>query len=330
MRVSIIIPVYNSAKFIERCLQSVFNQTYPNIECIIVDDCGIDGSMNLAKDVINDYRGNISFKYLYHEKNKGQSAARNTALRKVTGKYVFFLDSDDTIPSDSIETLMATATKHPDADFIQGNLLDETGRISKYGWNTILPEYCNTRDELEHYILSTVVFSAWNKVIKTSFIKKHDLYFPEGIIHEDLYWTYYLAKYAKAVGFINKGTYTYFTNANSTITNKSIDARIKRYTSRLIASNAFFADIKKQQETSRYQRLFIAGNLTSAMIEVAALHSLKHWCIFWQHVFRLYSSRTNLTIWQHTLFLFMMPPLCFPIRIKGWYWRVQRYIVNKI
>ena len=330
MKVSIIIPVYNVAPYIKRCLQSVVDQTYTDLECILVDDCGSDNSVEVAKEFIKDYSGNITFSFLSHDRNRGQSAARNTALKYATGEYVFFLDSDDAIPPESIETLWAIAVRHPDADFIQGNLLDEAGYINKYGWKSTLPDYCNTHDELEHYMLSVVVYSAWNKLIKATFLKKHGLYFPEGIIHEDLYWTFFVAKHAKAVGFVNKGTYIYFINDNSTITNVSSQARIRRYSSRLYASEAFCADLDKEKDSTKCQRHFIAGNLTCAMIEVANLHSLKHWSIFWRHIHKLYASHTKLTFWQHVLYLFMMPPLCFPINIKGWYWRVQRYIVNKI
>jgi glycosyltransferase involved in cell wall biosynthesis len=330
MKVSIIVPVYNVAPYIERCLQSIVNQTYTNIECILVDDCGTDNSIEIAQKFINDYRGNISFTILHHDKNKGQSAARNTALQYTKGDYVFFLDSDDAITSDCIELLMFLAIKYPDADFVQGNTLDDSTNIRSYSWHTHLPEYCNEHEQLEKIILFTVVTSAWNKVMKTSFLIEHKLYFPESIIHEDTYWSFFLAKYTRAAAFVNKGTYIYYINDNSTITSISKHARIRRYTSRLYASKAFCADLDKEKKSSRCQRLYIAGNLTSAMIEVAALHSLNHWRIFWHHVWKLYANHNNLTFWQHIFFLFLMPPLCFPIGIKGWYWRVQKYIVNRI
>ena len=330
MTVSIIIPVYNVSKYIKRCLQSVVDQTYRDIECILVDDCGSDNSMELAREFIKGYKGNIVFSILCHKHNRGLSAARNTAMQHAKGEYVFFLDSDDAITPNCIEALMNVASIHPNADFVQGNLLDENGNISKYGWNISLPEYCSNHDELERYILSVVVFSACNKIIKRSFITDHQLYFPEGIIHEDLYWTFFLAKYAKAVGFVNQGTYIYFINENSIITNLSRQARIRRYSSRLIASEAFCADLDKQQHASRVQRHFVAGNLTCVMLELAALRSFHHWKVFWCHVLKLYGSHRKLTLWQHILFLFMMPPLCFPIGHKGWYWRVQHYIVKNI
>ena len=330
MKVSIIIPVYNAAPYIKKCLQSVTNQTYNDLECILVDDCGLDNSIDLAQEFIKDYNGNITFSIIYHNHNRGQSAARNIALHYAKGEYVFFLDSDDTITTDCIDSLMSLAIKYPDADFVQGNVLDKNGVTSKYGWQTPLPEYCNNHDELESYILSVIVYSAWNKVIKKSFLIENELYFPEGIIHEDLYWSFFLAKYTNAAAFFNKGTYLYYINENSTITNRTPEARIKRYASRLFASEAFCVDLDKAQKASKCQRLFVAGNLTSAMIEVAALHSFKHWCVFWRHIIKLYTSHTKLTLWQHFFFIFLMPPLCFPIGIKGWYWRIQRYIVNNI
>lgn len=330
MKVSIIIPVYNVAPYIKRCLQAVADQTYKDIECILIDDCGTDNSIDIAQKFIGNYSGDITFAILKHEKNKGQAAARNTALHHAKGDYVYFLDSDDAITSDCIEKLMALAMKYPDAVFAQGNFLNEKGDISKYGWHILLPDYCDKHIKLENYILSIVVTSACNKVIKRSFLIEHDLFFPEGIIHEDMYWSFFLSKHTNAAAFFNEGTYIYYINENSTMTSISNQARIKRYSSRLYASNVFCEDLDKAQKATRRQRLFVAGNLTCAMIEVSALHSIKHWCIFWRHILKIYISHKKLTFWQHILFFFLMPPLCFPIGIKGWYWRVQRYIVNNI
>ena len=330
MKVSIIVPIYNVAPYIKRCLQAVADQTYKDIECILIDDCGSDNSIDLAKEFIYEYKGSILFTILHHDKNKGLSAARNTGLRYAKGEYVYFLDSDDAITSDCIESLMDFAKKYPDAAFVQGNFLDEEGNINRYGWHMHLSEYYKNHDELEELILSKVVTSACNKIIKKTFLTDLNLIFPEGILHEDMYWSFFLAKYTKAAAYVNKGTYIYYCNNNSIVTSLSNQSRIKRYSSRLYASDAFCSNLEKEKKSSKRQRLYIAGNLTSAMIEVAALHSLKHWFIFWRHILKIYVNHKKLTFWQHVLFLFMMPPLCFPIGIKGWYWRVQRYIVNNI
>lgn len=330
MKVSIIIPIYNVSSYIERCLLSVVNQTYKDFECILIDDCGSDNSIAIAQEFIKKYEDIVSFIILHHDRNRGLSAARNTALLHAKGEYIYFLDSDDAITPNCIEELINLSQKYPDANFIQGNFLDKEGNISLYGWNEHLPEYCNNHDELEHYILSVVVTSACNKIIKKTFLSEHELLFPEGILHEDMYWSFFLAQHVKAVAYTNNGTYIYYINNNSITTSSTRQSIIKRYTSRLYASRAFCSSLDKGKKSTKRQRLYIAGNLTCAMMEVASLHSLKHWIVFWRHVYGIYAHHSRLNKWQHLFFFFLMPPLCFPINIKGWYWRLHHYIVNNI
>ena len=88
MNVSIIIPVYNVSLYIERCIKSVMNQTYQDIECILVNDASPDNSITIAERLIADYDGSIQFRILNHEHNKGQSAARNTGIKAASGDYI--------------------------------------------------------------------------------------------------------------------------------------------------------------------------------------------------------------------------------------------------
>ena len=118
--VSIIVPVYNVAGYVGRCFDSIAAQTYQNLECIFVDDCGTDASMEVVCNRIADYRGNISFKIIRHEKNRGLSAARNTGVDAATGEYVYFLDSDDLITPDCI-ALLVDPLRERKVDFVLGN-----------------------------------------------------------------------------------------------------------------------------------------------------------------------------------------------------------------
>ena len=88
MDISIIIPVYKVEKYISRCILSVMNQSCENvqIECLIVDDCTPDNSIDIIKGLISDYKGIVRFKILFHEKNLGLSAARNTGIKASTGR----------------------------------------------------------------------------------------------------------------------------------------------------------------------------------------------------------------------------------------------------
>ena len=105
--ISIIVPVFNVELYLKECLESIKKQTYTNLEVIIVDDCSTDNSFNIADNFIKNYKGPIIFKLIKHDKNKGQSAARNTGLGVAKGEYVGFVDSDDYIAPNMYEFLLS-------------------------------------------------------------------------------------------------------------------------------------------------------------------------------------------------------------------------------
>lgn len=96
--VSVILPTYNRAHLLERAIQSVLDQTYPDFEIIVVDDASIDNTVNIIKGIINE-----RIRYIRHEKNKGAAAARNTGIKLAKGKYIAFQDSDDEWLRDKLE-----------------------------------------------------------------------------------------------------------------------------------------------------------------------------------------------------------------------------------
>lgn len=104
--VSIIIPIYNVAPYIAECLNSVFAQTYQGeVECLLVDDCGTDESMDIVERMIKEYSGPIACRILRHDHNRGLSAARNTGVRAARGQYICFMDSDDWATPDMLQCL---------------------------------------------------------------------------------------------------------------------------------------------------------------------------------------------------------------------------------
>ena len=103
-KVSIIIPIYNTEKYLPKCLDSVLNQTYHNLEIILVDDGSSDNSGKIADESTKkDKRITV-----LHQKNQGQSSARNNGVKKSTGDYISFIDSDDTISKTFIDSLLQT------------------------------------------------------------------------------------------------------------------------------------------------------------------------------------------------------------------------------
>ena len=111
MKVSIIIPLYNVAPYVEKCLLSVFKQTFSNIEVILIDDCGSDDTMKIVNRLLNVNKNELDIHVIQHNRNKGLSAARNTGIKVATGDYLFFLDSDDMLSEDCIEKMAFFAEK---------------------------------------------------------------------------------------------------------------------------------------------------------------------------------------------------------------------------
>lgn len=219
MTVSIIIPVYNVEKYIESCLASVFNQTYKDLEIILVDDCGSDKSMEITEKVIFPYKDKFNIRVIHHDKNKGLSAARNTGIANATGKYIYFLDSDDSLPPNSISLLTEQLTKYPNADFIIGGI--QTTGYKKYTYPLLSQEYLNGNKQiLADYLLFKWNVMACNKLIKKDFIEKNNILFLEGVYHEDMDFSFKLALFAQSMACCKEITYSYLIREESITTFK--------------------------------------------------------------------------------------------------------------
>lgn len=215
-KVSIIIPVYNVEEYITDCLQSVIQQKYKgNIECILVDDCGEDNSIEIAKQQIAAYKGSISFRILHHEHNRGLSAARNTGTEAATGDYIYYLDSDDYITDDCITTL-TMPLKERDYDIVLGDL-KMFGNPRNI---TFLPQeeegIIGNEAIFSHFYAPRMIYvMACNKLVKLSWIREQKLTFLEGQLHEDELWTYKCCCTIQSLYVSKKITYYYRIHENS-------------------------------------------------------------------------------------------------------------------
>ncbi len=229
VKVSIIIPVYNVEDYIERCILSVIKQTYHNIECIIVNDCTPDNSINVIEKILLTYNGSIVFRLLNHAKNRGLSASRNTGTEKATGYYIYYLDSDDELIPNCIEHLVEIAESDSSIEVVQGNTKrypeDSKGGdwydISQYN----LPVELTNNHEIRNWFYnlnSYTPINAWNKLIRRDFILKNRLFFEEGLIHEDELWMFFMTKKLNHIRFTNEITYKHYCTPNSIISTSSI------------------------------------------------------------------------------------------------------------
>lgn len=226
--ISIIIPVYNVEKWIEKSLNSALKQTYSNIEYIIVDDCGSDKSMDIVNSIIQSNPKKL-IRIIRHDKNMGLSEARNSGLRAAKGTYVFFLDSDDEISEDCIE-IHLSALQDSDADFSDGNVrMVGVGHSNFHVYNST---HCFVNGDILLEYFNSLHVCGWNKLIRRSFLLDNDITFRPGMLYEDMLWSYQLCKNSKRYVTIPSETYYYLIRQGSITTqNKDSAHSVKQFNS---------------------------------------------------------------------------------------------------
>jgi glycosyltransferase involved in cell wall biosynthesis len=244
--VSIIIPVYNVEAYVADCIKSVTRQTYRGeLECILVDDCGSDKSMEIVEKMVSEYDGPVRFKILHRKQNGGVSAARNTGIKHATGDYLFFLDSDDEVTDDCIEELVRPLNDGPydivggrrECLFLSttsGRESYEDGLVMKIPGNTLLEQ-----PDILRTFLKGWDWMIWNKLVRSDFIRENNLLFKEGVNQEDALWSFQMACLAKTMYFIPDITYRYKLRAGSTCDTMKREESIKLHGLVLKAARTF-------------------------------------------------------------------------------------------
>lgn len=233
MRVSIIVPVYNVEKYIEKCFKSIVNQTYYDIECIFVDDKSPDNSYEILSNLIDKYNGPIEHKIIRHKENKGLSGARNSGTNVAIGDYIYYLDSDDTITPNAISSLVSIAQEHKDVDVVQGNTKVIKDDIELSDWRNLnfkkLTGFTTNKSWIVKSIFSYAMIpqNAWNKLLRRDFIIDNKLFFFEGVVHEDEHWIFFVSKYISSIAFTDVFCYEHYIMTGSIMQKGSKHKRIQ-------------------------------------------------------------------------------------------------------
>lgn len=273
-KVSIIIPVYNGMDFLDKCLDSVLNQTYKNIEIILSNDGSTDGSLKKIKEYSKKYE-NIIFE---SHKNVGLSETRNLALKKATGDYVTYLDVDDFLDNDFIEKMLECNDNY---DIIIG------GYRSIYSTGKINFEYFTNNTEWNRYRRVTV----WARLYKFSFLKKNKIEFPHYRIYgEDVVYTMrclsktenvFITEY---IGYNNLVNEDSITHRNKALIKREVPKMMK-YIDEFISNNKNF--LVKKSENVKYYFLKI---FTAYLIEQAHFLNYKELSEYYDESFSLLKS----------------------------------------
>ena len=205
-KVSVIVPVYKVAKFIERCARSLFEQTLQDIEFIFVDDATPDASISIIQTVLAEYPNRMKqVKLITHECNKGLPAARNTGLKTALGEYVFHCDSDDFVEPDMLEKLYNTA-KDEMVDIVWCDWFLSFEKNERYMKQ---PQYLSAMEALKGMLTGAMKYNVWNKLIKRELYQRYLIRFPEGYgMGEDM-TIIMLFAYAGKVKYIPHAFYHY-------------------------------------------------------------------------------------------------------------------------
>lgn len=216
MKVSIVIPIYNVSAYVERCLQSVKEQTYAQCEVILVDDCGTDDSVAKCEAFISRYH--LNWTLLHHERNRGLSAARNTGTEAATGEFVLYVDSDDALTPHCVQDMVMVAEKYPGVQMVQGKTqsvpyrawydmerYESVGFVEDCDW--IARDFFNWGPSLP--------VNAWNKLIRLDFIRANGLTFEEGLLHEDEMWMLHTIRFLSKLAFVHEFTYVHYATPES-------------------------------------------------------------------------------------------------------------------
>ena len=220
--VTISIPIFKCEEFLERCLQSVLNQTYKNLEVTLINDKTLDNSVQIAEEFIQKH-GLQNWKIYHLEENSGLSVVRNKGIDTAQGKYLFFLDSDDTITPDCIKILVDISEKTK-AEMTISKLeceQQETGKKSICIKINAEEEVIEGNDNiLRAFCSGKLVTYAVNKLFIVDYLRQNKLYFVRGLFAQDELWTFHLVLKMNKIA-INKGvTYTYFLHKKSVIHNR--------------------------------------------------------------------------------------------------------------
>lgn len=225
--VSIIIPVYNGEQYVRPCLDMMTNQSYKNLEIIVVDDGSADKSAMMAEG--------YKVKLIRHEKNRGLSAARNTGIDAAKGEFIHFMDVDDEINSDYYKALVAAITE-TGSDIACGGMINVARPQKSLAFKKQIV-YTTTNEKLEATYVGKMGF-VWRYLFKIEFLKKHNLHFQEGRLMEDLMFSLPAVYFAEKLVVVPQAKYTYCRHENSIMTNKDKVFRKKRHEDRLYARNA--------------------------------------------------------------------------------------------
>lgn len=216
IKISVIVPVYNTEKYLKRCLESIINQNFQDIEIIVINDCSTDNSLNLINEYMHLDKRII---LINKEKNEGLSSARNSGIKLAKGEYILHIDSDDWIEDNYFEDMYNKAVE-ANADIVISDFYEDFDN-GKIFYMKDQEADIETLNVIKNIFLFKAYPSVWNKLIRTKLYKDNNIFHPEKIsIGEDLNTSPKLIFFAEKIVKCDKAYYHYIQNFKSMVREK--------------------------------------------------------------------------------------------------------------
>lgn len=211
---SIIVPIYNVEMYLRKCIDSIVKQNFKDYEVLLIDDCSTDGSLNIAESY-------LKYEFIHiikKEKNTGLSDTRNIGMRVALGEYILFIDSDDYIEQGCLKKLQEIVIEREYPDIVYTGFIEERDfkQYKIYGYASKKNKFYDGITFLKSELRKRTLFApVWFGIYKKEFLISNNLYFKEGIFHEDELWTPQVVYYAKKIYTSDLIFYHYLRHGNS-------------------------------------------------------------------------------------------------------------------
>lgn len=294
--VTISIPLYNCADFLEKCLESVRAQIYPNLEVTLINDQTPDKSVEITENFILKHQ--LKNWKIYHlKKNSGLSVVRNKGINTAHGKYLFFLDSDDMITADCIATLVEISER-TGAEMTISQLECEQAETGEKSFCIPIKSdrkvLSGNLEIFKEFTNSKLVTYAVNKLFLSDFVRKNNIYFTEGLFAQDELWTFHFMLKLNKVAICKKTTYIYFLHSKSVIHNRD-----KKHFDNWATIVSYFSAARRTEINNEYKSLINTHIINYKSMTLIMNWKAKKEDASWLYSFKIYKKYPDLTFFDY-------------------------------
>ncbi len=252
MKISVLVPIYGVAQYIEACAVSLFEQTYDDLEYVFVDDCSPDASVSILEEVAKRYpQRQTQMRIIRHERNRGLGAARATALAAATGNFVMVVDSDDVVPTNAVSTLYSRQ-QETGADMVDGAFC----LLRPSGTSAPQQPYHGDKEQMLRLMLlqNTVSHQLWGRLVRRSVYTDNDINSIEGINLAEDYAVMPRLLFCASRAYTDEVVYYYRINEQSTFA----DNLTRRHILSFLKANAAVCRFITEHDAKRQYRHALA------------------------------------------------------------------------